>query len=64
MSDGVVERLGQLEDAVRRAAEMLGRLREENDRLRRDVARLTEERRQVIGHIDSILDEIAKLEIQ
>jgi len=64
MSDGVVERLGQLEGAVRRAAEMLGRLREENDRLRRDVARLTEERRQVIGHIDSILDEIAKLEIQ
>ena len=64
MSDGVVERLGQLEDAVRRAAEMLGRLREENDRLRRDVARLTEERRQIVGHIDSILDEIAKLEIQ
>jgi hypothetical protein len=64
MADGVVERLGQLEDAVRRAAEMLGRLREENDRLRRDVARLTEERRQVIGHIDGILDEIAKLEIQ
>ena len=64
MSDGVVERLGQLEDAVRRAAEMLGRLREENDRLRKDVARLTEERRQVLGHIDSILDEIAKLELQ
>jgi hypothetical protein len=63
MSDGVVERLGQLEDAVRRAAEMLSRLREENDRLRRDVARLTEERRQVVGHIDGILDEIAKLEI-
>jgi len=64
MSDGVVERLGQLEDAVRRAAEMLGRLREENEGLRRDVARLTEERRQIVGHIDSILDEIAKLEIQ
>ena len=64
MSDGVVERLGQLEDAVRRAAEMLGRLREENEGLRRDVERLTEERRQVLGHIDGILDEIAKLEIQ
>ena len=64
MSDGVVERLGQLEDAVRRAAELLGRLREENEGLRRDVARLTDERRQVLGHIDSILDEIAKLEIQ
>jgi uncharacterized protein (DUF3084 family) len=64
MSDGVVERLGQLEDAVRRAAEMLGRLREENDRLRKDVARLTEERRQIVGQIDGILDEIAKLEIE
>ena len=64
MSDGVVERLGQLEDAVRRAAEMLGRLREENEGLRKDVARLTEERRQIVGHIDGILDEIAKLEIE
>ena len=64
MSDGVVERLGQLEDAVRRAAEVLGRLREENEGLRRDVARLTEERRQVLGQIDGILDEIAKLDIQ
>ena len=64
MSDGVVERLGQLEDAVRRAAQMLGRLREENEGLRRDVARLTDERRQVVGHIYSILDEIAKLDIQ
>ena len=64
MSDGVVVRLGQLEDAVRRAAQMLGRLREANEGLRRDVARLTDERRQVVGHIDSILDEIAKLDIQ
>ena len=64
MSDGVVERLGQLEEAVRRAAEMLTRLRDENDRLRKDVAQLTDERRQVLGQIDGILDEIAKLEIQ
>jgi chromosome segregation ATPase len=63
MSDGVVERLGQLEDAVRRASEALTRLREENERLRRDVARLTDERRQVLGQIDGILEEIAKLEI-
>jgi len=63
MSDGVVERLGQLEDAVRRAAETLSRLREENARLRKDVARLTDERRQVLGQIDGILDEIAKLEL-
>jgi len=63
MTDGVIERLGQLEEAVRRAAETLARLREENDRLRRDVARLTDERRQVLGQIDGILSEIAKLEV-
>jgi len=63
MTDGVIERLGQLEEAVRRAAETLARLREENDRLRRDVARLTDERRQVLGQIDGILNEIAKLEV-
>jgi uncharacterized protein (DUF3084 family) len=63
MSDGVVERLGQLEQAVRRAAESLTRLREENERLRKDVARLTDERRQVLGQIDGILEEIAKLEV-
>ena len=63
MSDGVVERVGQLEEAVRRAAETLTRLREENERLKRDVARLTDERRQIVGQIDGILQEIAKLEV-
>jgi FtsZ-binding cell division protein ZapB len=63
MSDGVAERLGQLEDAVRRAAETLSRLREENERLKKDVARLTDERGQVLGQIDGILNEIAKLDI-
>jgi uncharacterized protein (DUF3084 family) len=63
MSDGVVERLAQLEEAVRRAAEALARLREENERLRKDVARLTDERRQVLGQIDGILEEIAKLDV-
>lgn len=63
MGDGVVERLGQLEEAVRRAAETLIRLRQENETLRRDVARLTDERRQVLGQIDGILSEISKLAI-
>jgi FtsZ-binding cell division protein ZapB len=63
MSDGVVERVGQLEGAVRRAAETLTRLREENERLKRDLARLTDERRQIVGQIDGILQEIAKLEV-
>ncbi len=64
MGDAVLERLGQLENAVRRAAEALARLREENVRLKRDLARLTDERRQVLSQIDGILDDIAKLEIE
>ena len=63
MADDVLERLGQLEVAVRRAAETLARMREENDRLKRDVSRLTDERKQVLGQIDGILADIAKLEI-
>jgi FtsZ-binding cell division protein ZapB len=63
MTDAVLERLGELEEAVRRAAETLARLRLENEGLRRDVARLTDERRQVLGQIDGILTEIGKLEI-
>ena len=63
MGDGVLERLEQLEDAVRRAAETLARLREDNDRLKREVTRLTDERRLILGQIDGILDDIAKLKI-
>jgi chromosome segregation ATPase len=63
MNDGVAERLGELEAAVRRAAEALTRLREDNERLRRDVARLTEERRSIVAHIDGILKDIARLEL-
>ena len=59
--DEVLDRLGQLEEAVRRAGEVLGRLREDNDRLRRDVARLEGERRQVVTQIDTILKDIGKL---
>ena len=64
MSDDVIDRLGQLEDAVRRAADPLGRLREDNDRLRREVARLTAERKQTVTQIDSILNDIAKLDLE
>lgn len=59
--DEVLERLGQLEEAVRRAGEVLARLREDNERLRRDVARLEGERRQVVTQIDTILKDIGKL---
>lgn len=63
MDEGVLDRMALLEDAVRRAGEALGRLREENERLKRDLTRLTDERKQVLGQIDSILNDIAKLEL-
>jgi septal ring factor EnvC (AmiA/AmiB activator) len=56
-------RLTQLEDAVRRAADTLTRLREDNDRLRRDVKRLEDERRQVLGQVDAILKDLGKLDL-
>lgn len=61
MTEGVLERLAELEEAVRRAADALARLREENERLRREVARLGDERRQVLVQIDGLLRDIDKL---
>lgn len=63
MNDDVLERLTQLEGAVRRAGETLARLREDNERLRRDVKRLEDERRQVLTQVDAILKEIGKLDL-
>ena len=63
MGDGVVERLTELEQAVRRAAEAIGRLRVENAQLKREVRRLTEERRQVLNQVDTILKDIGKLDL-
>ena len=63
MADGVAERLSQLEDAVRRAGEALMRLRDENDRLRRDHRRLEDEKKHVVAQIDAILRDIAKLDL-
>jgi FtsZ-binding cell division protein ZapB len=56
-------RLTQLEEAVRRAADTLTRLREDNERLRRDVKRLEDERRQVLGQVDAILKDLGKLDL-
>jgi uncharacterized protein (DUF3084 family) len=56
-------RLTQLEEAVRRAAGTLTRLREDNERLRRDVKRLEDERRQVLGQVDAILKDLGKLDL-
>ena len=63
MNDDIGARLTQLEEAVKRAADTLARLREDNDRLRRDVKRLEDERRQVLGQVDSILKALGKLDL-
>lgn len=59
----VLERLTEVEGAVRRAGDTLTRLREENDRLRREVKRLEDERRQVVSQVDAILKDIGKLDL-
>ena len=63
MGDSIVERVAQLEEAVRRAVDVLGRLRDENRELKREVRRLGDERKQVLTQVDSILKDIAKLEL-
>jgi cell division protein FtsB len=63
MGDSVVERVAELEEAVRRAVDTLGRLRDENLQLRREVRRLTDERKQVLTQVDSILKDIVKLDL-
>ena len=59
----VLERLTEVEGAVRRAGDTLTRLREDNDRLRREVKRLEDERRQVVSQVDAILKDIGKLDL-
>jgi predicted nuclease with TOPRIM domain len=63
MAEGIVERLAELEEAVRRAAEALARLRDENAQLKRELKRLQDERKQAAGQVDAILKDIAKLEL-
>ena len=49
---------------MRRTGEALTRLREENDRLRRDHRRLEDEKKHVVSQIDAILRDIAKLDLE
>jgi hypothetical protein len=63
MTDAVTDRLSELEVAVRRAGDAIIKLRDENARLRAQVDRLTDERRQSLTQIDAILKDIAKLEL-
>jgi uncharacterized protein (DUF3084 family) len=60
----LLQRLQQLEDAARRAAEALARLQEDNARLKREVKRLEDERRQVLAQVDVILKDIGKLDLE
>jgi hypothetical protein len=64
MADDVTERLGQLEQAVQRAGVALGRLKDENARLKRELAQAGEERKQAVTQIDAILKDIAKLDLE
>jgi predicted nuclease with TOPRIM domain len=63
MGDSIVERLTELEGAVKRAAEALAHLREENAQLSREVRRLGDERRQILNQVDMILKDIGKLDL-
>ena len=63
MSEELTGRLGQLEEAVRRAGDVITRLRDENLRLKRQVEQFEEQRRQSLSQIDAILKDIAKLEL-
>lgn len=56
-AEPVLERLAQLEAAVRRAGETIARLRDEN-------GRLLQERKQVLAQVDGILKDLAKLDEQ
>lgn len=62
--DVILARLGQLESAVRKAGEALARLRDENAQLRREVAKLGDERRQVLTQVDALLKDIGKLDLE
>ena len=64
MSEEILQRLTRLEEAVRRAGETLAQLREDNDRLRHDVKRLEDERRQALGQVDAILKDLGKLDLE
>lgn len=86
MAEGLGARLAQLEQAVRRAAELITRLKAERATLekrvaeqarelddlrsrasasgeeRAELARLRQERKEVLAQVDSVLKELDKLE--
>jgi septal ring factor EnvC (AmiA/AmiB activator) len=73
MDDAVTQRLAELEQHVRRAAEVIDRLRAERAELqarlqaleaeRAELRALRQERREVLAQVDAILKELDKLEL-
>jgi FtsZ-binding cell division protein ZapB len=73
MAGGLLERVEELERAVRRAADTIARLKTERDALqarldgfeaeRAELRGLRQERRDVLSQIDGILKELDRLEL-
>ena len=73
MDDTLTQRLAELEQHVRRAADVIDRLRGERDQLqakiqaleveRAELRTLRQERKDVLAQVDSILKELDKLDL-
>jgi septal ring factor EnvC (AmiA/AmiB activator) len=73
MTEPLVERLEELEKAVRRAAEVIATLRKERDTLasrlgvgdgdRAELGRLRQERKEMLGQVNAMLREMEKLDL-
>jgi septal ring factor EnvC (AmiA/AmiB activator) len=73
MSEPLVERVEELEKAVRRAAEVIAMLRKERDTLasragagdadRAELGRLRQERKEMLGQVNAMLKDMEKLDL-
>ena len=73
MADSLVQRLEQLEQSIKRATDVIARLRAERDALkariegfeaeRTELRTLKQERKDVVTQVDAILRELDKLEL-
>jgi len=73
MSEPLGERLEELEKAVRRAAEAIAMLRKERETLqaklaaadadRAELGRLRQERKEMLGQVNTMLKEMEKLDL-
>lgn len=73
MTESLGDRLEDLEKAVRRAAEVIAMLRKERETLqaklaageadRTELARLRQERKEMLGQVNTMLKEMEKLDL-